>query len=487
MGVIIKNSVKATIINFIGAALGMISLLIIQTSFLTPEQVGILRLITDKAILLLPFILLGIHSSSSRYYFHFENDKKLYGSFMTFILGTPLIMFALGCILFYYINLSFQVNHIILISIILFANIYIYIFESYLSTKAKILFPSFLRSIYTRIVNISLVLIYHFNILNFHQLIIGFTTVYCLYFILLAIYFKRHLTFKIQLNFAIIKHPIFKEMLVYCAYMGLGVGSGILVNKLDTTMLEGLTKSATPTGIYTIALSMAAIIELPRRPLAKLSSPILAKNLKTNNMINVLNIYQKSALNLFIVSGILFALIWVNIDYIFQLIPNGDLYKSGKYVVLLIGIARIMDLGLGVNSQIISNSKYFKWLLFITPILAICTITFNLIFIPKFNIIGAAIASLLAIFINCVIRAFLVYKKLDIHPFGKNYFKTIPLFILPLLICYFIQIENKWIGLLVNSSIVAITFCLPVYLMKLSLDLNNLIDNGFKKIRSFLP
>ncbi len=481
MGVIIKNSIKATVINFIGAVLGMISLLLVQTSFLQPDQIGDLRLILDKAIVLVPFVIIGIDTVSSRFYFHFDKDKTLFGGFMTFILGVPFIIFLIAIPFLFLLQQYLEIKYLLLILILLFCNIYIRIFEDYLTSKAKIIIPALLKSMYIRILTISLVLVYHFKLISFDQLLLGYTLGFILHFALLALYFKHSISYAIQFNLSIFKHPIFKEIATYCGFMTLGMGSGILVSRLDTPMIESITNGSSASGIFTVALSIATIIELPRRPISKLSNPILSKSLKEKDMGKVHELYQKSALNLLIISIILFSLIWVNLDNIFKVIPKGHLYSTGKNVVLLIGVARIIDLGLGVNNQILNNSKHYKWNIILSPILAVTSILLNLYFIPIYGITGAAIATCASLTSYNISRTILVYLKMNIHPFSKQYFINIPLMFIAPAICYFITIENNWLSLFINSFVVLITFCIPVYFLKLSSDLNGLVDSVFKK------
>ena len=88
MGVIIRNSLKTTIINYIGIIIGAISVLFIQTIAFTESQIGEIRLIMDKAILIMPFILIGMGSVASRFYFHFDKDAgTLTGSDTGFVIG----------------------------------------------------------------------------------------------------------------------------------------------------------------------------------------------------------------------------------------------------------------------------------------------------------------------------------------------------------------------------------------------------------------
>ena len=95
----IQNVLKASLIDYIGVIIGFGSVLFIQTKILSEDEIGIIRLILDKSLLLLPFFLFGLHSVASRFYFYFEDNERDYCSFMTLLLGAPIIIFCIGFII----------------------------------------------------------------------------------------------------------------------------------------------------------------------------------------------------------------------------------------------------------------------------------------------------------------------------------------------------------------------------------------------------
>ena len=304
-----------------------------------------------------------------------------------------------------------------------------------------------------------------------------------IHLLFIATYFKKHLNYSFKLNFSFRKHHKFKEIMTFCLFMILGTGSGVLVTKLDTVMLESITSNKGFVGIYTIALSIAAFIEMPRRPISQITVPIIAKDLANNNIEKVSILYKKSSLNLMIIGAVMFSLIWINIDFVLNLIAstsNNDTYKTGKYIVFFLGLAKLFDLALGINSEIIHNSKYYKWNIILMPFLAIITIALNYYFITKYNsATGAAIATFFSILLYNIMRTILVSVKLKMLPFSKEYFLTIPFIFIPFILDYTIlPIEmNIWLKMIFDSFFVILFFCLPVYLLKISPDINKMVNS----------
>jgi O-antigen/teichoic acid export membrane protein len=299
----------------------------------------------------------------------------------------------------------------------------------------------------------------------------------------LLFYFRKFLTFKLEFNIKDYNQPIFKEIATYSLFLILGAGTVSLISKIDTIMIESITSNQSFVGIYAIAFAISNIIEVIKMPVVKLSGPIISKKLKQNKLKEVLDIYRKSSINLMIAGVIIFILVWFNIDLLFAIIPNGDIYKEGKYVVFFIGLAKLLDLSLGVNYEIIQNSDYYKWNIFLTPFLAVLAIILNIYFVSKYSYVGAAIATAISIFLYNILRTILVVVKLKLHPFDLNYIKTVALIFIPVTLCFTISIENLIVNLCLNILIVATTFILPVYFMRLSFEFNSLIDIVLVKIR----
>src|SRR5690606_10852647 len=129
-------------------------------------------------------------------------------------------------------------------------------------------------------------------------------------------------------------------------------------------------------------------------------------------------LYKKSSITLYIVSGLIFLLIIVNVNELYKIIP--EQYSGGLTVVLLISLAKLSENIVGNNNSIIFNSNYYRMILFFGVILAIITILLNMFFIPMWGITGAAIATLIAFVVYNSLKVYFVWIRFKIHPFSKS-------------------------------------------------------------------
>jgi len=145
-------------------------------------------------------------------------------------------------------------------------------------------------------------------------------------------------------------------------------------------------------------------------------------------------------------------------------------------VVLFLGLAKVVDMAFGLNSEIISSSKFYRWNIFIMPFLAVISISLNLIFIPQYAIVGSAMATLISVLSYNIIRAIIIYKKLHIHSFSIKFIYIGILIALPFAVGYFIPSQsNSYIEIIMRSSLVLFCTALPIYFFKLSDEINGFI------------
>ncbi len=134
-------------------------------------------------------------------------------------------------------------------------------------------------------------------------------------------------------------------------------------------------------------------------------------------------LYKKVSLHQFIAGSTLFLFIWINIDNIFAIIPNGDIYQTGKWVVFFIGLSKLVGITLGFGSTLISFSRYYYWGLYFTFFLTGLTIYTNYLLIPRLGMTGAALATFITCLISYSWQQWIVLKKVKGNPYTFGFVK----------------------------------------------------------------
>ena len=321
----------------------------ILTKFLLPEEIGLTRVIYNAAYMFANFALLGVTASALRFYPFFQNPEKKDNGFFFYLLVLPTI--GLFIFISLYLILKEPISNFFSTNSILFLDYYFWViplicilvywitFETYANQKMRIAVPKLVREVIVRIMLLIVYLLYAFKFLNLNEFIACFIIVYGIALIISFFYINKIGNLTLKHDFSFFTKELKKNIVRYTGIIVLGVLGGGLLDLLDIFMVSSKL-GLDYTGIYTISLYMAVIVEIPSRSISQISAPIAAKSLKDGNIEEANTLYKKVALHQLIAGGLIFLFIWINIDNIFAIIPNGHIYVAGKWVVFFIEIGR---------------------------------------------------------------------------------------------------------------------------------------------------
>jgi O-antigen/teichoic acid export membrane protein len=89
-------------------------------------------------------------------------------------------------------------------------------------------------------------------------------------------------------------------------------------------------------------------------------------------------------------------------------------------VVLFYGLKLIVDMGTGINGQIIGTSNFWRFEFLTGLILLLLIAPLNYILISRIGIVGAGISNLIAYTVYNTIRLIFLWKKFKMQPFTIN-------------------------------------------------------------------
>lgn len=500
MGIIVKQSLKASIVSYIGVFIGAFNSLYLFPKFIGAEGIGVINVISASASLFLPVLQLGFNTSLIKYFPVFK-EKQFFTTFITYAFLIPL--FALGVFVVFWpvtqglFRWLFEENaHVVFDNIfwvlpltgilVLFG-----LLESLSRANFKIVFPTFVRNVVWRLSMTFGISLIGLNYLGLEDIAGVLVWAWFFSFSILAIYVFISGNLKFGFNKGIIFSKSIKKFNSFSGYVILVALGATLVQRIDQLMVASYldTESA---GVFSTAMYFATLIEIPKRSVIGIVQPVLVEAFKNEDLQKVDELYKKTSINLFLIGGILFIMVWINVFDIFELIPRNKEFLSGVYVVFFYGLARVVDMGMGCNNEIIVYSKYYKVNLPLQFFLVIIVIVTNALFIPKFNIVGAALATFVSIVTYNILRFVYLIWKLKIQPFSKKtlvvlcllfVFITIGL-ILPI---DFESINNLKIRALINigfrTTIVGIPLLLSVYFLSLSTIINGAINRLLIKLK----
>ena len=224
-------------------------------------------------------------------------------------------------------------------------------------------------------------------------------------------------------------------------------------------------------GIFSMALYVASLIQAPQRGVIAAAVGPLSRAWKDKDLERIRRIYTRSSVNLLIFSVGMFVLIVLNFRDGILTFGLKKEYLMSLPIFWIIGITRIVDMGTGLNTQIIGTSVYWRFD-FITGIILITfTIPLNYLLARRFGVIGPAIADLITFSLYNGIRCLFLYRRFGMQPFTMRSLLVIVLGAAIYLLC-------KWlfggyqgiIWILIRSVAIVTLFGAGVIALKLSED-----------------
>jgi len=491
LGVIIKQSIKNAIISYVGIGLGFVITILLFPYILTTDQYGLTRLLISLALIAAQIAHLGIKNIIIRFLPYFRQSRDLKHGMLFLAITVPLVGFIFlsllyfifeGTITYYFQDDSalFAAYHLFLLPLI-FGVLFFEVLNSYLQALQDSVTGSFVNEVAIRVLLILLLGVYYLALISFTTFMIFFVLIYTLQPVYLAYTLYRQNEFSISIPFRKGKRRFAKIISKYGVYALFGGLSTLLVGNIDILMLSSLT-DLTNTAIYFIAFSVGSVINVPQRSISKISVPVLAGFIKNKEYGEVESLYRRTSLNQLIAGSLLLVGVWANMHNLMYLLPPQ--YQGIEWVIIIIGIGKLVDMASGINGNIIMNSKHYNIGLYIKLCLVILTVITNYLLIPTYGIEGAALATSISLFVYNLLKFIFVWATFSMQPFRWNSLAIMALAVGCLMLSFQLPyLFNFFVDLMVRSIGITILFIGAILLFNLSNDVKNLLQEIIRRIK----
>ncbi|MEO6730922.1 MAG: polysaccharide biosynthesis C-terminal domain-containing protein [Ferruginibacter sp.] len=487
MSQIRRQSIISSVMVYFGFALGFFNTyLLTREGGFTKEQYGLTGIFVAVANLMFSIANLGMPSYIFKFYPYYKDnlDEKRndiltwallvsLAGFCVVVIGgiyfKDLIIYKFGknspeLVKYYYWIFPFGLG-LTLYSIL----------ESYAWQLKKSIFTNFLREVQFRAFTTILIIFTFIGLLgkfDFFIKIYSFTYLgiagILLFYLLAKGYI--HLTFKVS----IVTKKYFSKIINLIKFIYPGTLVFAISGVFDSILLASVSVNGLgAVAVYSLGQYMASLIQAPQRGVISSSLAALSQAWKDKDYKRITRIYRQSSINQLIFAVGMFSLIWLNFsDGIFTFHLQ-SVYLDARWVFFFVGLMRIVDMGTGVNSQIIATSTLWKFEFFTGVILLVITLPLNYILTKYyFDIVGPAIANLFTFTVYNGIRFWYLQKKFKMQPFTKETAYTILLGLAAFYCCYFLfDHYTGFLWLVIRSSCFIALYGTGVFLLNLSSDL----------------
>jgi O-antigen/teichoic acid export membrane protein len=480
MGIVVRQSFLNLISIGIAFLIGAVNTLYLYPTFLGSKLQGLIIALLAISNLLQPFISFGTQHAVIRYYSKYTKKTDKDG-LLTLSIIIPLVIVILFAPIFYayydeirqflFQNDQSLSQYAYVILFVAVSTSFFEVFYSWLRVKLKSVFGNFLKELYPRLLISFLLISYSYGVLDFENFVLFLIYGYYLRLLIIIIYSFYINKPRISLSFK----SDFKEVFKYCLLIFLSGAASSIILDIDKSMLSSIL-TVENVAYYSVAVFIAAVIEIPGRAMFQILSPVVADAINKKHFKKLEGLLKKSSTNLVLVASLFFLLINLNLDDFYEML-NQDGYSIGIPIVIIVSFGKLYSMSIGCINNIISNSKYYYYTFWFSLFSSVLAVVLNIYLIKDYGIVGAAYATLIVIIIMNSLKLYLIKVKFNIHPYSKDTAKIIVLSIIGFVIFSNLKLDfQPVLNIIIKSSLILILYTLSAYIFRLSDDVNIFID-----------
>ncbi|HWI92919.1 MAG TPA: oligosaccharide flippase family protein [Flavisolibacter sp.] len=484
MSTIRRQSIISSFVVYLGFALGLLNTyLFARQGGLTVEQFGLTNTFIAFATIMFSIASVGTNSFIAKFFPYYKahvpdnKNDQLTWAILFACAGFVLVLIAgiiLKPIVFkVFANSPELPRYYYWVFLFGFGFTLFSVMEAYAWQHRKAVLSNFLKEVLFRFFVTILIVFATIGVIKGLGLFIRlYSFTYLALALILIFYFYK----KKQLHFTLTKSTVtkkfFKKIVAFASF----VWSGNIVMNI-ATVFDGIVIAAVlpngmaSAGVYYLAQNVSGLMQAPQRAIISSAIGPLSQAWKDKDYAKLNRIYHRSSINQLIFACAMFALIWLNFDdgiSTFHLKPE---YAYAKWIFFFIGMAKIIDMGTGLNGHIIATSTLWRFDFFTGLILMAMTIPMNYFLTKEFYSIGTAASNLITFSIYNTIRYLFLLKKFKMQPFDLKTLYTIILAATTFFICFWLFDTHKGFGWIVlRSSVFTAIFGTGMFLLKLTPD-----------------
>ncbi len=498
MGVVQRQSIKASLVAYSGILIGALSTIFLYPAVLSKAEYGLWQTLLSRALLLSTFLLFGAANMVIRYFPRFRSEEQQHHGYLAFLLLIPLVGAALLALVFLplrsyyesyraaqepllqqYLWIVFPLGLIMALNTILYY---------YPKNFMRITVPYLYEQVVVKLGQIALVLFFFYQLIRQEWLYAGLLVVFGIPTVGLLLYIRRFGHLRWRVDWSVFTRPLRLELLSFGFFMWIGSFAASIRTNLASAILPDLIGEGglEETAVFGIAFFIAIAIAIPGRSIEAILSAITAEAVQKERWGEVRDLYQRAAKHQFLIGMLLYGGVVVVANDLFALMPNGEKYLGGIEIIYIIGAASLIDLATGINSQILSLSRYYQWDLWFAIVLGIVQIGLLYHFVGhwEWGIIGAAWAYFISLTVFNLLKLGFLWIRLGMLPFSGKMGLILPLAIGGILLVSWLPLVLPpfW-SLLLRGGLFTLLFGAGTLLLGISEDANRLFQQLIAYIR----
>ncbi len=376
MSTIRRQSIISSGIVYFGFAVGFLNtyLFLRQGGGFTPDEYGLVSIFTAIASIMFSFSNFGMLSFIYKFFPYYNDNlppKKNDMMSVVLITGTlGLILVIISGVVFKsFVIRKFGAHSAELLTY------YSWIFpfgigftlysllEAYVWQLRRSVLTNYFKEVQFRLFTSTLLILSFLGVLGTFDL---FIKLYSFTYILLALILLIWMMSTKRLYFPLPPSRVTKKFLPKILSLTTLSWGGGLVFTLSNFFAHLVIAAVVPgglaaVGIYTLATYIGSLMQAPQRTVISATIGPLSQAWKDKDYKKIDRIYHRSSINQLIFSIAIFILVWINFTDGVTVFHLQKTYFDARHVFLFVGLKLIVDMGTGVNGQIIATSTFWRF------------------------------------------------------------------------------------------------------------------------------
>ena len=487
MGSIQKQSIRSTVIIILGFAVGAFNMLFLVPRILSPEMLGLTRVITDAGLTLATLCTLGSLPVIYKFFPFYKSYLKPEKNDLPFVTAIVCIIgFIIMCLAGWLgrdiIERKFSERSPLFVefSYLVYPYCFFILFFMWLEAFGwsfrKSIATNTLRELLPRLLFTVLLLLLTAKMISDNRFLQLFSLSYMVSGFVLFLILRKTKQFLFVPKISSVTDRLQYKMASFGFFIFGSQFLNLLSRTIDTFILTAKgDRGLTDTAVLTIATYIVTLLEVPQRSMNSVTIPVLAESWKNKDLAGIKSIYKKSVANLLVVGLGMFGLIWLNLHNLTGLL--GKDFAGIESVILFMGAAKLIDLGTGANGQIMGTSSYWKVDFIVNVAYTILALPMNYYLISYYGLMGAAYSMLISLTFYNILRFSFLFLKFNMQPYTLKNLLAIVIAVAATIAVSFIPTQsNIFLDTFIRSVAFLILFIPTTYFSGISQEINSTIE-----------
>ncbi|MBE7172447.1 MAG: polysaccharide biosynthesis C-terminal domain-containing protein [Williamsia sp.] len=491
MGTIRKQSAYSSVFIFIGFAIGALNILVLFPKLLVHNEFAITRGMVEISLTLATFCTLGSLNVIYKFYPFYHSYLKQKDNDLPFVTGLICLIGYLFVVIAGIVFRDFIVRKLgkspefapyfyTVYPFTFFLLLFTWL-EAFGWSVRKTILTNFLRETAVRLLTTGLILLCAFQLISSREFINLYSLSYLPSALILYLVLVKSGRWKFSfVRLSAVTRRLKKRMISFGLFVFGAQFLNILVKTNDTILILGL-QGLGDLPVFVIANYLVTVMELPQRSLHAISVPVLAEAWKNNDRVRIDSVYRKSVSTLLVIALGMFGLIFLNSYSLVEFL--GKQYAMVPLLVFIMGIAKVIDLGTGVNTLVIGTSNYWKFDFYTNVIYTLLSIPLNVVLIKWLQLAGLAYSMLISLTIYNTVRHVFIYRTFGFQPYTVTCLLAVIISGIIYLIVYLVpHHSNIFIDVPLRSLLFSGLFLPSMYFLKIVPDINELVHTRVSRV-----